>query len=101
MVLSATRKKGKIKINSRMNTDKLIFNGAEYIIRDVYLSDYKVTVKVSTDELDHEVFDQDSGYTSREAELIDELIFCYVPETLINAGDAELEEYIIDKVYGS
>ncbi len=84
-----------------MQTDKIRFNGIEYLTRDVYLSDYEVTVKVSTDELDHAVFDQDSGYASREAELIDELIFCYVPEELINAGDAELEEYIIDKVYGS
>jgi hypothetical protein len=84
-----------------MNTDKIRFNGTEYITRDVYLPDYRVTVKVSTDELDHAVFDQENGYVAREAELIDELIFCYVPEKLINAGDEELGEYIIDKVYGS
>lgn len=84
-----------------MNTDKINFNGTEYITRDVYLSDYRVTVKVSTEDLDHAVFDRDSGYTSREAELIDELIFCYVPESLINSADEEIEEYIIDKVYGN
>ena len=82
-----------------MIKDRIVFNGKEYITRDVWLPDYKVTVKVSTEDLDAAVFDVDNGYSSREAELIDELIFFYVPEDMIGTSDEELAEYIEEKVY--
>ena len=81
-------------------TDSVRFNDKEYLTRDVFLSDYNVTVKISTEARDRALFDPDSGYASREAELIDELIYCYVPEELISASDKKLEQFIIDKVYG-
>lgn len=58
-----------------------------------------MNVKVSTEDLDDAVFDEEKGYASREAELIDELIFCYVPADVITASDEELEQYIIDRLY--
>ena len=80
--------------------DKIRFNDKEYITRDILLSDYEVVVKVSTDDLDHALYDEDNGYASREAELIDELIYCYVPAQMISASDKDLEQYIIEMVYG-
>ena len=80
--------------------DKIRFNDKEYITRDILLSDYEVVVKVSSDDLDHALYADDNGYASREAELIDELIYCYVPAQMISASDKDLEQYIIEMVYG-
>ncbi len=81
-----------------MTLDCIKYKGKNYTTRDVWLSEYKVSVKVSTEDLDAVIFDPDSGYDSREAELIDELIFTYVPEDLIAAPDEELEQYITENL---
>jgi len=80
-------------------TDCIEFNGNKYTTRDVRLEEYKVTVKVASDVLDGLLFDPDTGYTSREAELIDELIYCFIPEDLMSAPDEEIAEYIYDTVF--
>lgn len=81
-----------------MTLDCIKYKDKDYTTRDVWLSEYKVSVKVSTEDLDAVIFDPDSGYDSREAELIDELIFTYVPEELITAPDEELEQYITENL---
>lgn len=81
-----------------MTLDCIKYKDKDYTTRDVWLSEYKVSVKVSTEDLDAVIFDPDGGYDSREAELIDELIFTYVPEELITAPDEELEQYITENL---
>lgn len=80
-------------------TDFVTFNGKEYMTRDVWLEDYKVMVKIAPEELDELLFDPENGYSSREAELLDELIYCFVPDELLNAPDDAVAEYIYDKVF--
>lgn len=81
-----------------MNVDYLRYKDRDYITRDIWLSEYKVSVKVSTEALDAVIIDPNGEYDSREAELIDELIFAYVPEEMITAPDEELEQYITDNL---
>lgn len=80
-------------------TDYIEFNGKKYMTRDVRLEEYKVTVKVAPEELDSLLFDPDGGYPSREAELIDELIYCFVPDELMKESDDKIAEFIYDKVF--
>ena len=82
-----------------MTTDSINFNGKEYRTRDVRLEEYKVTVKVAEEALDGVLFDEEKGYSSREAELLDELIYCFVPEELMDAPDETVAEYIYDKEF--
>jgi len=82
-----------------MTTDKVTFNGKEYKTRDVRLEEYKVTVKVAEEALDGILFDEEKGYSSREAELLDELIYCFVPDELMDAPDEAVAEYIYEKVF--
>lgn len=79
-------------------TDYITYNGKKYMTRDIWLAEYKVSVKVAPEELDSLLFDGE-GYPSREAELIDELIYCFVPDELMNAPDEAVAEYIYDKIY--
>ena len=82
-----------------MTTDIVTFNGKEYKTRDVRLEEYKVTVKVAEEALDGILFDEEKGYASREAELLDELIYCFVPDELMDAPDEVVAEYIYEKVF--
>ena len=79
--------------------DYVTFNGKDYKTRDVRLEEYKVTVKVAEEALDGVLFDEENGYSSREAELLDELIYCFVPDELMDAPDEAVAEYIYDKVF--
>ena len=82
-----------------MTTDIVTFNGKDYKTRDVRLEEYKVTVKVAEGALDGILFGEEKGYSSREAELLDELIYCFVPDELMDAPDEAVAEYIYDKVF--
>ena len=82
-----------------MTTEKVTFDGKEYKTRDVRLEEYKVTVKVAEEALDGILFDEEKGYSSREAELLDELIYCFVPDELMDAPDEVVAEYIYEKVF--
>ncbi len=79
--------------------DYVTFNGQKYKTRDVRLEEYKVTVKIAEEALDGILFDEEKGYPSREAELLDELIYCFVPDELMDAPDEAVAEYIYDKVF--
>lgn len=80
-------------------TDYITFNGKDYMTRDIWLAEYKVSVKVAPEELDGLLFDEKEGYSSREAELLDELIYCFIPEELMEAPDEDIASYIYDKIY--
>ncbi|MBR7088092.1 MAG: hypothetical protein IKI38_01950 [Mogibacterium sp.] len=80
-----------------MPIDYITFDGNKYMTRDVRLEEYKVTVKVAQEELDSALFDEKEGYSSREAELLDELIYTFIPASLMEASDDEIAEYIYEK----
>ena len=80
-----------------MKTDHITYGGKKYLIRDVWLDEYKVTVKVAQEELDSALFSEETGYSSREAELFDELIYTFIPDSLITASDEEIAQYIYEK----
>lgn len=78
-------------------TDHIQIENEQYPVRDLRLTEYEVTVKVSSESLGNSVRDPEGNYTSREAQLIDELIFFYVPDDMVmNASDEDLEQYIYD-----
>ena len=84
--------------------DYLEINGIRYPIRELRLEEYEVTVKISSESLGSAVRDADGNYTSRNAQLIDELVFFYVPDDMIESGtDEEVSEYIYDHLdwYGN
>ena len=79
--------------------DYITFEGTRYPVRDVRLEEYEVDVKVSCESLESLILDEAGEYTSREAQLIDEIIFFYVPDDMIeDAGDESLEGYITDNL---
>ena len=78
-------------------TDHIQIGSEQYPVRDLRLTEYEVAVKVSSESLGNSVRDPEGNYTSREAQLIDELIFFYVPDDMVmNASDEDLEQYIYD-----
>ena len=77
-------------------TDYITISDKKYPIRELRLTEYEVDVRISDEALYSTVFDEDGNYTSRDAQLIDELIFFYVPDELIEGTDEDIEEYIYD-----
>ena len=81
-----------------MFKDKIELDGNEYTLREVRLGKYNVDVMVSSDSLRAIMKDENDKYTSRDAQLLDEIIFKYVPDTLIDGSDEDLEKYISDSL---
>ncbi len=79
--------------------DYLTYNGVSYPVRELRLTEYEVNVRVSGEALEAVLIDEEGEYTSREAQLIDELIFFYVPDDLVLGGsDEEVDQYITDNL---
>ena len=77
--------------------DVIKIGETEYQIRDLRLTEYEVSVKISGESLERTLYDEEGEYTSREAKLLDEILFFYVPDDLLTAAsDQELEQYIYD-----
>lgn len=78
-------------------TEQLTIDGVSYPIRELRLTEYEVNVRISGESLGSAVKDPGGNYTSREAQLIDELVFFYVPDELVlNGSDEDVERYIYD-----
>ena len=79
--------------------DYIILEGTKYPIRDLRLNEYAVDVKISSTSLEAAIFDANGEYTSREAQLLDELIFFYAPDDIVTgASGEELEQYVADNL---
>ena len=79
--------------------DYITVEGKKYPIRDLRLDEYAVNVKISGKALEAVIFDADGEYTSREAQLLDELIFFYAPDDMVTgASDDELGQYVADNL---
>lgn len=79
--------------------DYITLEGTKYPIRDLRLNEYAVDVKISSTSLEAVIFDANGEYTSREAQLLDELIFFYAPDDILTgASDEELCQYVNDNL---
>lgn len=63
------------------------------LFRRVYYADDELYYTISTEEFE-KLLIQNNEYTSKQAESIDEQIFCYVPEDVFNASDKQICSFI-------
>ena len=63
--------------------DFVLFEENIYPVRYVVIEGYVSELMISTEDLEAVLINEDGGYTSPEARLIDEHIFFYVPERIV------------------
>ena len=81
-----------------IKAEDITYNGITYPVREIRLAEYEVDVRISTVSLRNALFDADGEYTSRDAGLLDELLFFYVPDDMIHGANEDLEQYINDNL---
>ena len=75
--------------------DFIIFEEGTYPVRYVAIEGRESALMISTEDLEAVLINEDGGYTSPEARLIDEYIFFYVPERIIiDCSDEEVTEFV-------
>ena len=75
--------------------DFIIFEESTYPVRYVAIKGYESELMISTEDLEAALINEDGGYTSPEARLIDEYIFFYVPERIAaDCSDEEVAEFV-------
>ena len=75
--------------------DFIIFAENKYLTRKVAIEGYESALMISTEDLEAVLINEDGGYTSPEARLIDEQIFFYVPKSIaVDCSDEEVAEYV-------
>ena len=75
--------------------DFIIFAENMYPARNVAIEGYGSELIISTEDLETVLINEDGGYTSTEARLIDEQIFFYVPKRIaVDCSDEEVAEFV-------
>ena len=75
--------------------DFIVFAENKYPTRKVAIEGYESALMISTEDLEAVLINEDGGYTSPEARLIDEQVFFYVPKRIaVDCSDEEVAEYI-------
>ncbi len=75
--------------------DFIVFAENKYPIRKVAIEGYGSELIISSEDLESVLINEDGGYTSPEARLIDEQVFCYVPERIaMDCSDEEVAEFV-------
>ena len=75
--------------------DFIIFAENMYSARKVAIAGYESELMISTEDLEAVLINEDGGYSSPEARLIDEQIFFYVPERIaLDCSDEEAAEFV-------
>ena len=75
--------------------DYIIFAENMYPARKVAIESYGSELTISTEDLEDVLINEDGGYTSPEARLIDEQVFFYVPKRIaVDCSDEEVSEYV-------
>ncbi|MBR1695748.1 MAG: hypothetical protein IJ709_10180 [Selenomonas sp.] len=69
------------------------FNGKEYPTKMLDIPDFGERL-VSIESLEKSLFDTKGFYVSTEAQIVDEKIFFYVPDDVIDDDDERLTEFI-------
>lgn len=75
--------------------DFILFAENKYFARKIAIDGEGSDLMISTEDLEAVLINEDGGYTSPEARLIDEEIFFYVPEsTVVDCSEEEVVEFI-------
>ena len=75
--------------------DFIIFAENMYSARKVAIAGYGSELMISTEDLEAVLINEDGGYSSHEARLIDEQIFFYVPKRIaVDCSDEEAAEFV-------
>ena len=75
--------------------DFIVFAENRYLTRKVAIEGYESALMISTEDLEAVLINEDGGYTSPEARLIDEQIFFYVPKRIVmDCSDEEVTEFV-------
>ena len=75
--------------------DFILFEENIYPVRYVAIEGYESELMISTEDLEAVLINEDGGYTSPEARLIDEQVFFYVPERIaMDCSDEEVAEFV-------
>ncbi len=69
------------------------FNGKEYSTKQLHIPDFGERL-VSVESLEESLMDAEGFYVSDEAQVIDEKIFFYVPNDIINEDEKTIVEFI-------
>lgn len=72
--------------------EKLIYNSKEYPCRWIYVFDN--TYLIGTESLQEELFREGFSYTSSESRNMDEAVFFYIPDSLIEAEETIIRSYV-------
>ena len=66
-----------------------------YPVRRIAIDSCESELMISTEELEAVLINEDGGYTSPRARLIDEQIFFYVPKRIaVDCSDEEVAEFV-------
>lgn len=71
------------------------FNGKKYPTKQVNIPEFGERL-VSVESLEESLMDAEGFYVSDKAQVIDEKIFFYVPDDVINEDEKSLVEFIED-----
>ena len=75
--------------------DFIVFAENMYPARKVAIESYGSELTISTEDLEAVPINEDGGYSSPEARLIDEQIFFYVPKRIaVDCSDEEAAEFV-------
>ena len=75
--------------------DFIIFEEGTYPVRYVAIEGCESELMISTEGFEAVLINEDGGYTSPEARVIDEQIFFYVPERIaMDCSDEEVAEFV-------
>lgn len=74
------------------------FNGKEYPTRQLNIPNFGEKL-VSVESLEKSLYDAEGFYVSDEANEVDEKIFFYVPDDVIDDDDESLAEFIEEVVH--
>ena len=75
--------------------DFIVFAENKYPTRKVAIEGYGSERMISTEDLEAVLINEDGGYSSPEARLIDEQIFFYVPKRIaVDCSDEEAAKFV-------
>ena len=69
------------------------FNGKEYSTKQVNVPDFGERL-ISVESLEESLMDAEGFYVSDEAQVIDEKIFFYVPDDVINKDEKAIAKFV-------
>ena len=76
--------------------EKLTYHSKEYRCRWINFSG--IYYLIGSEHLEENLLLEESSYISREAKDIDEKIFFYVPEVIINADEVIIKSYVTQHI---